>query len=102
MSVYGVIADIDMSLVQWTALLTTEQPRLYTQVTSAGSGDAVLRICRIFAVSTSHTKLGADEEFATGVAPVQVPSRRPESLLRSIVLFVSHGHLVAQCIVNMS
>jgi hypothetical protein len=42
MSVYGVIADIDMSLVQWTALLTTEQPRLYTHVTSAGARDSFI------------------------------------------------------------
>ena len=50
--------------------------------------------------STSYTKFGANEEFATGVTPVQVPSRRPESFLGSIVLFVFHGHLVAQCTVD--
>jgi hypothetical protein len=37
---------------------------------SAGAVDAFLRSWRIFAVSTSYTKFGANEEFATGVAPV--------------------------------
>jgi hypothetical protein len=65
--------------------------KLEADVASAGAVDACLMSWRIFAVSAPYTKLCANEEVATGVAPVQVPSRRPESFLRSIVLLVFHG-----------